>query len=159
MPTLRGIEAHVTTLDGKPLEEWGVQSFRRSGFTSCYIVAQTQMAFRVSLKPQIPYVAPDVASSNAARRRGYTEPGLFEMPDDWTEDCEGPLYLMRTCWYQRVLSLSSRLTDELVEDTRMQITPQRSLRENLGGRQTSYEKVRIQAKQLQLYLLAVFVVD
>ena len=90
MPEVRDIEVHVTSSEGVELPEWGIHTFRRSHKTSAYIQSKTDMLFRVSIKPKIPYVAADVASAHVyeTRRRGSDRPGCFQMEDEW-EDVDG----------------------------------------------------------------------
>ncbi|KAL8738283.1 MAG: hypothetical protein Q9181_000918 [Wetmoreana brouardii] len=54
MPNLRDVEVHVTDASGHDLQEWGVQSLR-SNKVSAYIKSTTDMAFRISIRPTIPY--------------------------------------------------------------------------------------------------------
>ena len=90
MPELRDIKVHVTSSEGVELQEWGVHSFRRNHKTSAYIQSKTDMPFRLSITPKIPYVAADVASAHVyeTRRRGSDRPGFFQMEDEW-EDLDG----------------------------------------------------------------------
>ncbi|KAI9812330.1 MAG: hypothetical protein M1827_004779 [Pycnora praestabilis] len=89
MPELRDVTIQVTTTEGEPLKEWGVQHFRRNNKCSCYVQSKTDMSFRVSLQPRIPYVAPDTASAHGydTRWRGDNRPGFFNMENEW-EDME-----------------------------------------------------------------------
>ncbi|KAL8706058.1 MAG: hypothetical protein Q9201_000880 [Fulgogasparrea decipioides] len=54
MPKLRDVEVHVTDASGHELQEWGVQSLRGNK-VSAYIKSTTDMAFRISIRPTIPY--------------------------------------------------------------------------------------------------------
>lgn len=55
MPSLRGLEVHVTNEYGTPLEEYGTSTNGRAGTATCYIMSQTDMAFRISIAPTIPF--------------------------------------------------------------------------------------------------------
>lgn len=55
MPQLRNITVHVTDGNGNDLEEWGVQNLRGNK-VSAYIKSTTNMPFRVSIRPKIPYM-------------------------------------------------------------------------------------------------------
>ncbi|KAK4544707.1 hypothetical protein LTR36_003956 [Oleoguttula mirabilis] len=55
MPAYRGVTVHVTDRDDAPLEEWGVRKHDRSHSTTCYIQSQTDMAFRIYIKPELPF--------------------------------------------------------------------------------------------------------
>lgn len=55
MPKYRSITVHVTDRHGNALTEWGVQKLDRSKLTSCYIQSETDMAFRISIKPELPF--------------------------------------------------------------------------------------------------------
>jgi hypothetical protein len=90
MPEIRDITVRVTSSEGVELPEWGVHSFRRNHKASAYIQSKTDMPFRVSITPKIPYVAADVASAHVyeTRRRGSDRPGFFQMEDEW-EDMDG----------------------------------------------------------------------
>lgn len=90
MPEVRDIKVHVTSSEGVELPEWGVHTFRRNHKTSAYIQSKTDMPFRVSITPKMPYIAADVASAHLyeTRRRGSDRPGFFQMEDEW-EDMDG----------------------------------------------------------------------
>ena len=55
MPELRNVLVHVTTRDGEPLREWGTQKIDRSGQVTCFVQSQTDMAFKVSVQPRLPF--------------------------------------------------------------------------------------------------------
>ncbi|KAL8665128.1 MAG: hypothetical protein Q9202_002528 [Teloschistes flavicans] len=54
MPKIRGIAVHVTDGDGNALQEWGEQNLRGDK-VSAYIESTTDMPFKVSIKPDLPY--------------------------------------------------------------------------------------------------------
>ncbi len=87
MPEVRDITVHVTTSEGVELPEWGVHTFRRNNKTSAYIQSKTDMSFRVSITPKIPYIPKDVASAHVyqTRKRGSDRPGFFKMEDEWED--------------------------------------------------------------------------
>ncbi|KAL8785974.1 MAG: hypothetical protein Q9213_003050 [Squamulea squamosa] len=58
MPQLRDVTVHVTDVDGNNLEEWGIQNLRGNKI-SAYIKSTTDMPFRVSVQPKIPYFEDD----------------------------------------------------------------------------------------------------
>ncbi|KAL8740196.1 MAG: hypothetical protein Q9190_007072 [Brigantiaea leucoxantha] len=64
MPQLRDVTVHVTDYDGKNLAEWGVQNLRNSNKISAYIKSTTDMPFRVSVRPNIPYPVSEDESSH-----------------------------------------------------------------------------------------------
>ncbi|KAI9814339.1 MAG: hypothetical protein M1832_005919 [Thelocarpon impressellum] len=88
MPELRDITVHVTDQDGGVLKEWGTQTMRRRNQATSYIRAETDMTFRVSVQPKIPYVARDVAAAHDyhTRSRGDNRPGRFIMEDEFEDD-------------------------------------------------------------------------
>ncbi|KAL8694694.1 MAG: hypothetical protein Q9218_000705 [Villophora microphyllina] len=55
MPKIRGITVHVTDGSGNALQEWGEQSLRGSKI-SAYIKSTTDMPFKVSIQPDLPYI-------------------------------------------------------------------------------------------------------
>ncbi|KAI9717553.1 MAG: hypothetical protein M1812_004694 [Candelaria pacifica] len=88
MPQIRNLTVRVTTSSGEELKEWGVQHLRKANVTSCYVQSETDMAFRISIQPKIPYIAADTAAAHGygTRRRGNQRPGFFDMEDEWEED-------------------------------------------------------------------------
>ncbi|KAL8970411.1 MAG: hypothetical protein Q9183_001536 [Haloplaca sp. 2 TL-2023] len=54
MPDLRGFTVHVTDGKGKDLKEWGVQKLWGDK-VSTFIQSTTDMPFRVSIRPRLPY--------------------------------------------------------------------------------------------------------
>ncbi len=69
MPTLRDVTVHVTDDRGNISKEWGPQFLRSQNKVSAYIKSTTDMPFRVSVQPMIPYIDPDVPTSNASSSR------------------------------------------------------------------------------------------
>lgn len=69
MPTLEGVTVNVTDDKGTRLKEWGIQSLRSQNKVSAYIQSATDMPFRVSVQPKIPYIDTDVHSSSASSSR------------------------------------------------------------------------------------------
>lgn len=55
MPTLRNVTVHITTPTGQPLEEFGLQRLRNRPRVSCFIESRSDMPFRVSLQPTVPW--------------------------------------------------------------------------------------------------------
>ncbi|KAK5123676.1 hypothetical protein LTR85_002312 [Meristemomyces frigidus] len=55
MPTYRGVTVHVTDGHDNPLPVWGTQKRDRSHLTTCYIQSENNMAFRVSIKAELPF--------------------------------------------------------------------------------------------------------
>ncbi|KAI9791656.1 MAG: hypothetical protein M1835_000207 [Candelina submexicana] len=106
MPEIRDITVRVTSSSGEDLKEWGVQAMRKHNRTSCYIQAETDMAFRVSIQPKIPYVSADTAAAHVygTRRRGSTRPGFFDMEDEWEEYESDDLPLSDSEYYSKPLS-------------------------------------------------------
>ncbi len=94
MPKFRDVTVSVTTADGEDLREWGVQHLRKHNKASCYVQAETDMAFRIAIRPKIPYIAPDAAAAHGygTRRRGSNRPGWFDMESDWEEWAEEGQY-------------------------------------------------------------------
>ncbi len=96
MPEYRDITVHVTTSEGEDLPEWGVQRFRHINKTSAYIQSQTDMPFRVTITPKIPYIAQDGSPGYHIRRRDSDRPGFFRMDPEWEDidgDDDGMLFL------------------------------------------------------------------
>ncbi|KAI9676464.1 MAG: hypothetical protein M1817_000621 [Caeruleum heppii] len=99
MPELKDVTVHVTTLDGRELPEWGTQVMRRHNQATTYIQAESDMGFRVTVRPKIPYIADDVPAAHGyrTRRRGTNPAGRFplngrfedEYGDLWDEDPRG----------------------------------------------------------------------
>ncbi|KAL8862095.1 MAG: hypothetical protein Q9178_001550 [Gyalolechia marmorata] len=67
MPQLRDVTVHVTDVDGNALEEWGVQNLRGDK-VSTYIRSITDMPFRISIQPKIPYFNEELAAGDSSQR-------------------------------------------------------------------------------------------
>lgn len=102
MPQLRDVTVHVTDVDGNDLEEWGVQNLRGNK-VSAYIKSTTDMPFRVSIQPRIPY--PDEQPLREDSRRGIKR----EVSDDVCikqEDSENDMNALPLSSRQRALSMN-----------------------------------------------------
>lgn len=59
MPSLKGVTVHVTDHKGNDFVEWGVQHLRQQAGkcekVSAYIQSTTDVQFRVSVQPRIPF--------------------------------------------------------------------------------------------------------
>lgn len=55
MPRFRELTVSITDSIGNDLEEWGVQLLRSQNKASAYIQATTNMAFKVTIKPRLPF--------------------------------------------------------------------------------------------------------
>ena len=69
MPQLRDVSVHVTDLHGNYLDEWGVQSLRGNK-VSAYIKSTTDMPFRVSIQPKIPYFDEGITPGASCQTHG-----------------------------------------------------------------------------------------
>ena len=67
MPQLRNVTVHATDIDGNDLEEWGVQNLRGNK-VSAYIRSITDMPFRISIQPKIPYFDEELAAGDSPQR-------------------------------------------------------------------------------------------
>ena len=59
MPHLRGVTVHITDSHGEPLQESGVQYLRHhtgGSKVSAYVQSTTDVAFQISLQPDIPFI-------------------------------------------------------------------------------------------------------
>ncbi|KAL8997362.1 MAG: hypothetical protein Q9169_003344 [Polycauliona sp. 2 TL-2023] len=63
------LTVHVTDIHGNDLDEWGVQSLRGSK-VSAYIKSTTEMPFRVSVQPKLPYFDEELAPANIPPTQG-----------------------------------------------------------------------------------------
>ncbi|KAL8916894.1 MAG: hypothetical protein Q9172_006058 [Xanthocarpia lactea] len=77
MPQLRDVTVHVTDVDGNDLEEWGVQNLRGNK-VSTYIRSITDMPFRISIQPKIPYFDEELAAGDSSQRS--LEEGSEDVP-------------------------------------------------------------------------------
>lgn len=69
MPHLRGVTVHVTNSHGESLQEWGVQYLRQNtgeSKVSAYVQSTTDVAFQISLQPDIPFLD-HVSASDSSR--------------------------------------------------------------------------------------------
>ena len=57
MPTFKDVTIHITSLDGAPLAEFGLQTLQKSGKISCFIESKSNLPFRISVSPTIPFPA------------------------------------------------------------------------------------------------------
>ena len=94
MPQLRNIIVNVTDEKGNSLEEWGCQVLQSQSKVSAYIKSTTDMPFRVSVQPLIPYIAPDVAatknsSSRHTRSSSSDDHSRRRSESDWTYKHKG----------------------------------------------------------------------
>ncbi|KAK3717593.1 hypothetical protein LTR37_005659 [Vermiconidia calcicola] len=51
MPTYKDVSVQVTDANNEPLKEWGAQKRDRTKLSTCYIKSETNMAFRILIKP------------------------------------------------------------------------------------------------------------
>ena len=68
MPYLRGITAHITDSHGENLQEWGTRYLRqhtKGSKVSTYVQSTTDVAFQISLQPNIPFIE-HIPPSNAS---------------------------------------------------------------------------------------------
>ena len=77
MPELHDVTVNVTDDQGNIFKEWGVQRLGHHNKISAYIKSTTDMPFRVSIQPKIPYIAPHVISANlpSSSRRTRSDSG------------------------------------------------------------------------------------
>ncbi|KAL8813626.1 MAG: hypothetical protein Q9200_000108 [Gallowayella weberi] len=89
MPQLRDVTVHVTDVDGNPFEEWGVQSLRGNKI-STYIESTTDVPFRISVQPRIPYLDYEPPSGdNFQRLRSRGSDGVRIKMEDSEDDLAG----------------------------------------------------------------------
>lgn len=84
MPQLRDITVRVTDGDGHDLEEWGVRTIHGKKLVSAYIQSTTDMPFRISVRPQIPYV-------DGQQRSEHSRPGQSQKSADGVYIKEEPV--------------------------------------------------------------------
>lgn len=88
MPRFRDLTVSITDSIGNDLEEWGVQLLRSQNKASAYIQATTNMAFKVTIKPRLPFrdsdfprVCNDLTMDQPLELQGQGEPSdEFENP-------------------------------------------------------------------------------
>lgn len=100
MPRFRDLSVCVTDSTGNELEEWGVQHLRSQKKASAYIQAATDMAFKVTIKPMLPFQDPDLSMAYHDDCRMDEQLKLQEQeePNDEFENpnLRGKLLLART---------------------------------------------------------------
>lgn len=69
MPQLRDVTVHVTDVHGNDFDEWGVQNLRGNK-VSAYIKSTTDMPFRVSIQPKIPYFDEEITPGASCYTHG-----------------------------------------------------------------------------------------
>lgn len=82
MPRLGGVTVHVTDIKGNDLEEWGVQRLPSQGRASAYIKSTSNMGFRVTVRPRLPFMDPWVSARDKGlktnmkmdRNKSYSSP-------------------------------------------------------------------------------------
>lgn len=60
MPEFRNLDVRVVDKDGNELQEWGVQHLHSQNKISSYIKSSTNMTFRVTVQPRLPFQSPDL---------------------------------------------------------------------------------------------------
>lgn len=60
MPELRNLDVRVVDKDGDELQEWDVQHIHSQNKISTYIKSSTNMTFRVTIQPRLPFHSPDL---------------------------------------------------------------------------------------------------
>lgn len=76
MPHLRGVTVHVANSHGESLQEWGVQYLRQNTGEckfSAYVQSTTDVAFQITLQPDIPFL--DHVSASDSSRGGHRSGG------------------------------------------------------------------------------------
>lgn len=115
MPRFRDLTVCVTDYNGNDLEEWGVQHLRSQKKASAYIQAATNMAFKVTIKPRLPFQDPDLSMAyhNDCRMDAQLELQAQEEPNDKVEnpDLRGKLLHARATI--EVANLSSDANGEM----------------------------------------------
>ena len=61
---MKNLTVQVTNRDGNKLDEWGVHHLRGQNKISAYIKSCNDMAFQVTVKPNIPFVDPNAITFN-----------------------------------------------------------------------------------------------
>lgn len=64
MPQTKNLTVQVTDRDGNTLDEWGVQNLRGQNKISAYIKSCNDMAFQVTVKPNIPFPDTEATTCN-----------------------------------------------------------------------------------------------
>lgn len=60
MPEFRNLDVRVVDKDGAELQEWGVQHLHSQNKISTYIKSSTNVTFRVTIQPRLPFHSPDL---------------------------------------------------------------------------------------------------
>lgn len=60
MPEFRNLDVRVVDKDGEELQEWGVQHLHSQNKISTYIKSSTNVTFRVTVQPRLPFHCPDL---------------------------------------------------------------------------------------------------
>lgn len=60
MPEFRNLDVRVVDKDGDELQEWGVQHLHSQNKISTYIKSSTNVTFRVTVQPRLPFHSPDL---------------------------------------------------------------------------------------------------
>lgn len=60
MPEFRNLDVRVIDKHGNELQEWGVQHLHSQNKISSYIKSSTNMTFRVTIQPRMPFQSPDL---------------------------------------------------------------------------------------------------
>lgn len=60
MPEFRNLDVRVVDKDGNELQEWGVQHLHSQNKISSYIRSSTNLTFRVTIQPRLPFQSPDL---------------------------------------------------------------------------------------------------
>lgn len=60
MPAFRNLNVHVVDKYGDELQEWGVQHLHSQNKISTYVKSSTNMTFRVTVQPRLPFRSPDI---------------------------------------------------------------------------------------------------
>lgn len=87
MPQLRGVTVHVVDEDGNDLQEWGVRTLGSSRTAvSAFIQSTTDMPFRVSVRPQIPYIDEQQRSEGVRLGKTHRNPDEVYIKEEEEED-------------------------------------------------------------------------
>jgi hypothetical protein len=83
MPSFRDITVHVLDQNERPLGEWGTRNLKGKNICSCYIESVTNLQFKISVTPKIPFIAEDVAPKHRypTRRQEAKTKGEKRMVD------------------------------------------------------------------------------
>ncbi|KAK3719927.1 hypothetical protein LTR37_004050 [Vermiconidia calcicola] len=87
MPIYKDVSVQVTDANNEPLKEWGAQKRDRTKLSTCYIKSETNMAFRILVKPSHTLIRDFV--DEPVSLYGHHEEEL-DMIDDDLEDVISP---------------------------------------------------------------------